>query len=215
MGRCLWSGSNHHEGCCLRINHETTTKGVAGIMQRKADKIFYAGVSVFLMSVVLVALLLLMPVKQVDSLHDRPSLLERWQASLWLEIADFAYQLQDYPVAVDGYRKGFVVSWNDPAVMQQFAESLIIANDGKVSDEADMVVQLLLSLEPDNPEGLWMAAVSETQAGNRSQAMAYLSQLLLQLPAASSEAEHVQRKLLELATAEDLSKHVSLDISAE
>lgn len=158
--------------------------------------------AVLIGGMLLVTVLLLVPVKPMETLHDEPSVLTRSQAHLWSVIGDWQFSQQDYPAAASAYRKSFAVTWQQPDTVRQFTEALIHSHDGAFTAETENLAQLLLSSRPDDAYALWVNAVAAVQKQDHKRAITLLSRLLLQLPSRSADHQHVMKKIRELENAQ-------------
>src|SRR5690606_8575930 len=63
--------------------------------------------------------------------------------------------LGDYAGAVRAWREAQRLAPNDPSVLANLAEALVLADSSALSGEAATLVEAVLAADPDNPKALW------------------------------------------------------------
>ncbi len=62
---------------------------------------------------------------------------------------------------------------NDPQLLLQYADSLAMANQGRVAGKPEAMIQKALALKPDYPEALWLAGIAQSQNNQHAEAIKY------------------------------------------
>jgi cytochrome c-type biogenesis protein CcmH len=113
--------------------------------------------------------------------HD-PSDHRAWAIKARLDV-----QAERYDAAAAAYKAALSGSRSkvarDPDVWVEYAEALALSRGGKLAGEPLQQVNKALSLQPDHPGALDLAASAAWDAGNFNAAAGYWKRLLAQLPA--------------------------------
>lgn len=119
----------------------------------------------------------------------------------WIMLAR-SYLVTDQPAkAADAYRNARKVLGDEPALLADFAEALILANKFQVNGETVELIKLALSLNPEEPKALWVAGFAELVRGNAGQTLELWRILQSLLPADSEEASSLKDKIAEVEAA--------------
>ncbi|TFH87635.1 c-type cytochrome biogenesis protein CcmI [Billgrantia azerbaijanica] len=86
----------------------------------------------------------------------------------------------------------------DPDVLTRYAD-VLAERQGELAGEPAALIERALALDPDHPEGLWMAGSLAFQSGDEARARRHWERLLGVLPPESREAEIIRGNLAELA----------------
>jgi len=104
----------------------------------------------------------------------------------WIMLARSNLVLERFDDAVYAYRKAHELLGDEPRFLSDFAEALILANDGH-TEESISLVKLALQNNPDTPKALWIAGNYSNQLGETEQSLEYFERLLNLLPPGSKE----------------------------
>lgn len=128
-----------------------------------------------------------MVAKLAEKLKAEPNNLEGW-----LMLGRSYKVLKRLPEAVDAFAHAFQLAGDMPDVLLPYAEVLALANNGDWSGQPKDLVMKVLSLEPENPGGLWFAAMVNAQQGDKKTAIKFLQKLESVLPADSPEKQEIR-----------------------
>ncbi|MCG5499862.1 c-type cytochrome biogenesis protein CcmI [Ectothiorhodospira lacustris] len=118
----------------------------------------------------------------------------------WLFLArtyGFVERFEDAAAAFDeAYRR----TGDEPDLNVDYAESLMLATDGRVSRQASRLLDRALELDPDHQNGLWLGAIADFQQENYPRSAQRLDHLLSRLPEGSDAARSVAEALRDVRT---------------
>lgn len=110
----------------------------------------------------------------------------------WLMLAQSYRMLGDYGDAVNAYRQALPRVEETADLLTEYADSIIMANNGQVTAQAAALAQRALALDAEHQSALWLSGVGAFQAGDYAAAEAHWGRLLASLPGASEAAEQVR-----------------------
>lgn len=102
-------------------------------------------------------------------------------------------ELNNYPAAVDAYRRLSLVAENDPEVLGQYAQALYLASGRQMTPEVKRVADQALALNPGQPTVLGMMGIASFESGDYVEAANYWQQLLPALPPQSPNAQMIKQ----------------------
>ena len=120
----------------------------------------------------------------------------------WLMLARSNIFLERFDDAVNAYRKAYKLIGDEPQFLSDFAEALILANNGH-TEESINLIKLALQNNPDTPKALWIAGNYARQTGDTEQALKYFERLLTILPPGSNEAKTLQNGIAQIKQSSD------------
>ncbi len=91
--------------------------------------------------------------------------------------------------AINAYQNARKYIGDDPELLADYAEALILANNNSFSGEAANLINLSLQANPDEPKALWIAGYASFERGDIAKTLHYWEQLLNVLPPGSDESE--------------------------
>lgn len=109
-------------------------------------------------------------------------------------------QLNNYPAAVDAYRRLALLAADDPEVLGQYAQALYLASGRKMTPEVKRVADQALALNPHQPTVLGMMGIASFESGDYSSAATYWEQLLPGLPPESQNARMIKQGIAQAKT---------------
>jgi len=121
----------------------------------------------------------------------------------WLMLARSNLVLQRFDDAVHAYRRAHELVGDDPQLLSDFAEAMILANDA-YTKESISLIKLALQKDPDTPKALWFAGNYTMQSGETVQALEYFERLLHLLPPGSGEANELKNNIEQIKQESDL-----------
>ncbi|MCC5857770.1 MAG: c-type cytochrome biogenesis protein CcmI [Ectothiorhodospiraceae bacterium] len=115
----------------------------------------------------------------------------------WVMLGRSYTHLERYPEASDAYSRALELHGDEPNLLAEYAQALILAGDGRIGDRAHELTQRALELDPTNGNALWIAGVSAYQRGDYDQAAEHWETLLYHLPEGSEAALMARNALAE------------------
>lgn len=100
----------------------------------------------------------------------------------WDVIAPVYLRLARYAEAANAFERAGRLLGDSPARLSGFAEAVMMANEGRVTDAARVALEKLLRLEPDNIQAKFWLAFAKEQQGRLAEAAAEYEQLLAVAP---------------------------------
>ena len=92
-------------------------------------------------------------------------------AEAWYMLARSYMSLQRYAESVTAYRKALALVGDNADLLLRFADALILSRGGEFAGEPSDIINKALSLNPLHPQGLWLAGMAASEAGNHKQAL--------------------------------------------
>jgi cytochrome c-type biogenesis protein CcmH len=120
----------------------------------------------------------------------------------WVLLGRSFKYIEQYRLAANSFEKAYTILGDQPELMLQYADSLIMANGGKLTGKSTELIFKALDKEPDNVTGLWLAGIARAEMGEFSQAIRYWRKLETLLPPDSESYIQVQ-KLISTAQAQN------------
>ena len=125
-----------------------------------------------------------MVAKLSANLQEQPDNGEGWK--LLARTYLMMNRIQD---AVHAYQNARKYIGDDPQLLADYAEALIMANNNSYSEEAENLINLSLQANPDEPKALWIAGFSSFELGDIAKTLHYWEQLFNVLPPGSVETQ--------------------------
>jgi len=144
----------------------------------------------------------------------------------WVLLGRSFKYIEQYRLAANSFEKAYVLLGDQPELMLQYADSLAMANGGKLAGKSTELIFKALDKEPDNVTGLWLAGMAKAETGDFTQAIRYWRKLETLLPPESDSYKQVQNiistvqaqnggvKEVEntVATTKDAEPEISIDV---
>ncbi len=107
--------------------------------------------------------------KLEERLQENPDNAEGWYMLSRSYVAeqqfDKAAKAMERVLAIEGE--------DDPHLLLQYADTLAMANGGRVAGKPETIIHKALTLKPDYPEALWLAGIAESQNDRIAEALGY------------------------------------------
>jgi len=116
----------------------------------------------------------------------------------WILLARSYETLDRYADALGAYRIARRLSGDNPEVLADYADALVMANGGRFNDEAGEVLQKALEAQPDNVKALWLIGHWKNQQGAYSEALNYWQRAAALLPAGSQDTAIITQQITQL-----------------
>ena len=113
----------------------------------------------------------------------------------WVLLARSYETLNRYADALDAYRNARRLSGDNPEVLADYADALVMANGGRFNDEAGEVLQKAVEAQPDNVKALWLIGHWKNQQGAYSEALTYWQRAAALLPAGGEDANTIAQQI--------------------
>ena len=113
----------------------------------------------------------------------------------WEIVANVYTRLGRAAEAANAYRQLIRLQGPSPDLMLSYAQALIYAADGKVTEEAVAASEQVLRDEPDNPQAKFFIGISQEQRGDTAAAIATFSTLLASAPPDAPWAGMVRERI--------------------
>ncbi|MBL1264704.1 c-type cytochrome biogenesis protein CcmI [Candidatus Methylomicrobium oryzae] len=111
----------------------------------------------------------------------------------WLMLGKSYKYLEQYPKAADAFANAYRLLGDKPEVMLLYAEALAFAADKNLAGKPSELIFKALELEPENPNGLWLAGLAKVQQGDPQAAAALWRKLESLLPEGSEPRKEMQK----------------------
>ncbi|MGB7931603.1 MAG: c-type cytochrome biogenesis protein CcmI [Gammaproteobacteria bacterium] len=128
-----------------------------------------------------------------ERLKDKPDDLRGW-----ILLARSYETLNRYPDALGAYRNARRLSGDNPEVLADYADALVMANGGRFNDEAGEALQRAVEAEPNNVKALWLIGHWKNQQGSYTEAIDYWQRAAALLPAGSQDTVIIARQISQL-----------------
>jgi cytochrome c-type biogenesis protein CcmH len=116
----------------------------------------------------------------------------------WLMLGKSYKYLEQYPKAADAFANAYRLLGDKPEVMLLYAEALAFAADKNLAGKPSELIFKALELEPENPNGLWLAGLAKVQQGDPQGAATLWRKLESQLPEGSEPRKEMQNIIASL-----------------
>ncbi|EIC28848.1 c-type cytochrome biogenesis protein CcmI [Methylomicrobium album] len=110
----------------------------------------------------------------------------------WLMLGKSYKYLEQYPKAADAFANAYRLLGDKPEVMLLYADALAFAADKNLAGKPSELIFKALELEPENPNGLWLAGLSKVQQGDPKAAAVLWRKLESLLPEGSEPRKEMQ-----------------------
>jgi len=131
----------------------------------------------------------------------------------WTILARSSMSLQKFEDAAKAFERVNQLSPNDPDILVQYADALAMVAGGALNGESLKLLNQALSIDPNQPQGLWLAGMAADQRSEFQLALNHWNRLLPQLdddPQSKSELQGLIENMMERAR----SNGIELDTNA-
>jgi cytochrome c-type biogenesis protein CcmH len=109
----------------------------------------------------------------------------------WLMLGRSYKMLQRIPEAVEAFARAYQLAGEKVEVMLPYAEVIALSSDNNWAGKPLSLVMKALTIDPNNLNGLWFAAMANAQQGDKKTAVGYLRKLEAVLPAESPDKQQI------------------------
>jgi len=113
----------------------------------------------------------------------------------WRLLARMYLTMNRVQDAVHAYQNARKYIGDDPQLLADYAEALILANNNSYSEEAANLINLSLQANPDEPKALWIAGNASFERGDLAKTLHYWERLLNILPPVGDESKFVMENI--------------------
>ncbi len=106
----------------------------------------------------------------------------------WMLLGRSSVVLGRYAQALEAWRQAARLAPEDPTVLANLAEALVLVDESALHTEAGGLFERVLEMDPANPKALWYGGIAADQAGNGDLAERRWRALLAQDPPAEFRA---------------------------
>ncbi len=99
--------------------------------------------------------------------------------------------LKQYKLAANSFKKAYEILGDEPVLMLQYADSLVMANGGVFTGKPAELIFKAVEKLPNDETGLWLAGMAKAEQKEFSQAIVYWQKLEAILPADSDSSKQV------------------------
>jgi cytochrome c-type biogenesis protein CcmH len=123
-------------------------------------------------------------------LQDKPDDLRGW-----ILLARSYESLNRYADALVAYGNARRLSGDNPELLADYADALVMANGGRFNDEAAGLLQKAVEAQPDNVKALWLMGHWKNQQGSYTEALTYWQRAAALLPAGSEDTTVIAQQI--------------------
>ena len=116
----------------------------------------------------------------------------------WALLGRTMMAIGNYPEALTALKKANELVPDAPGLMLQYADAIAMNAGGELTEEAQLLVKRVLTLDPDNIAALWLAGLGAAERQDKAQAMTYLSRARELSAAAGVSTEELDNVLARL-----------------
>jgi cytochrome c-type biogenesis protein CcmH len=114
----------------------------------------------------------------------------------WVLLARSYETLHRYADALVAYGNARRLSGGDnPELLADYADALVMANGGRFNDEAGELLQKAVTAQPDNVKALWLMGHWKNQQGSYTEALDYWRRAAALLPAGSEDTTVIAQQI--------------------
>jgi cytochrome c-type biogenesis protein CcmH len=113
----------------------------------------------------------------------------------WILLARSYETLNRYADALLAYRNARRLSGDNPELLADYADALVMANGGRFNDEAGELLQRAVEAQPENVKALWLIGHWKNQQGSYSEALTYWQRAAALLPAGSEDSTVIAQQI--------------------
>lgn len=100
----------------------------------------------------------------------------------WVTLGTNFLETGQIDSAVGAFKQAVVVSGGEPKLILAYAKAQVMQADGTVTDDAARGLQMVLMLQPKNPDAKYLMALRKLQTGDTENAMKEMKALYHSLP---------------------------------
>jgi cytochrome c-type biogenesis protein CcmH len=113
----------------------------------------------------------------------------------WFMLGRAHMTLGQFDDAVVAIRRSLDLTGDEPEVLIRLADAIAMSQQGSMAGEPEPLLKRALALDPQNPQGLWLLGMAQSERGDNQTAIATWNQLL-PLLAGDTRSETEVRQLI-------------------
>jgi cytochrome c-type biogenesis protein CcmH len=111
----------------------------------------------------------------------------------WIMLTNSYASLERYPGALRAVDNLYRLNGDDPTVLLRYADILSMVNGGVFTGKPTDLINQALQLEPENPNGLWLAGLAANERGEINNAINYWQRLVPKLEQGSEPQQQIKQ----------------------
>lgn len=123
-----------------------------------------------------------------ERLEEQPE-----DATGWFMLGRAHMALGEFDPAVSAIRKSYELGGDNPEVMIRLADALAMSQGGSMAGEPEPLLTRALELQPENPQGLWLLGMAQSERGDNASAIATWQTLMPLLQGDEQSQQEVTR----------------------
>jgi cytochrome c-type biogenesis protein CcmH len=116
----------------------------------------------------------------------------------WILLARSYETLHRYADALEAYGKARRLSGDNPELLADYADTLVMANGGRFNDEAGELLQRAIKTQPENVKALWLLGHWKNQQGSYTEALDYWQRAAALLPPNSDDSKVIAQQIAQV-----------------
>jgi cytochrome c-type biogenesis protein CcmH len=113
----------------------------------------------------------------------------------WIRLGQAFAELRQWKPAANAFKQTVLLSEGHPDLIMSYARTMIMYEDGKVSDASKKSLEMVLLQKPEHPEARYYMNVRLLQDGKTEEAMAAMKALYKSLPEDSPVKAMINRQI--------------------
>jgi cytochrome c-type biogenesis protein CcmH len=131
-----------------------------------------------------------MVIQLVERLRTQPD-----DPQNWVLLAKSYTVLKRFGDAVGAYGNAHRLNGDQPELLADYADALVMASGGRFTDQAANLLQRALEIQPDHTKALWLSGHWKYQNGAFDEAIQYWQRVAAQVPEDSPDARVIARQI--------------------
>ncbi len=111
----------------------------------------------------------------------------------WFMLGRAHMTLGAFDDAVVAIRRSLQLSGDEPEILIRLADAIAMSQQGSMSGEPEPLLRRALAIEPQNPQGLWLLGMAQSERGDNESAIATWNSLLPLLAGDARSEQEVQQ----------------------
>ena len=129
----------------------------------------------------------------------------------WFMLGRAHMALGAFDDAVEAIRRSLQLNGDDPEVLVRLADAIAMSQQGSMGGEPESLLTRALAMEPQNPQGLWLLGMAQSERGDHAAAISTWETLLPLLAGDARSSDEVRQLI---ARAQQQSGNVANSASA-
>ena len=113
----------------------------------------------------------------------------------WVGLGQDFIESGQWEAATNAFKQAVLLSNGDPLLIMAYAKSMILAENGQVSDQTKKSLEMVVLQQPQHEEARYWLIVKKLQDGKTEEAMKNMKELYSSLPDGSPVKEMIDRQI--------------------